>query len=71
MLSEEERREMREVAASATVREEFERIRAASRRPVDHPLDFAQFLKFLTLMTRLGGDRLRPRPFVRYTRVLL
>ncbi len=70
MLSDEERRSMLEMGQSAAVRAEFDRVRAAGRQAA-RKIDAQQLVEFLTMMTRLGGDRIRPRPFVPYTRVLL
>ena len=70
MLSEEEKRQLKEMAQSAAIREEFRAVQAASRFPTDRPLDLDQFLDFLTTMSRLGPPPL-PRPFVPYSRVLL
>lgn len=71
MLSEEERKEMKAMAASASIREEFEQLRAASRCPPGQPMDVDQLLDFLTTISRLSTQPLPPRPFVPYSRVLL
>ena len=71
MLSEEERREMKVMAASATLREEFNRLRAASRCPPGQPMDVDQLLDFLTTMSRLSSQPPSPRPFLPYSRVRL
>jgi len=69
MLSEEEKQEIRLLAGSAEIREEFRRLRSASNRgdggavPIDH------LLSFLTAMTRLSSLPARPRPFVPYSKV--
>ncbi len=70
MLSDEERRSMLEMGRSSAVREEFDRVRTAGRQAA-RKIDAQQLVAFLTMMTRLGSDRIRPRPFVPYTRVLL
>ena len=71
MLSEEEKRELKEMAASAAIREEFEQLRAASRLPRSQPVDLDQLLDFLTTMARLCPTPPPPRPFVPYSCVLL
>ncbi len=66
MLSEQEKRELKEMAASATIREEFRLLEVASRAAqarasLDH------YLRFLTTMSRLSTHPPIPRPFVPYT----
>ena len=69
MLSEEEKQEMRELAASKAVREEFRLLRKHS---VQHqPRNLDRFIRFLTAMSRLNAKPARPRPFVEYTLVKL
>ena len=70
MLSEQERREMAEMARSPAIREEFERLRRASQLDPSQPVDLDQLLDFLTTMSRCFPAP-PPRPFVRYSRVLL
>ena len=67
MLSEQERRDMKDMADSAAIREEFRRLKAASQRPV--PLD--DYLRFLTMMSRLAPPTLPPRRLLPYPRSLL
>lgn len=71
MLSDDERREMKAMAASAAIREEFERLRSGSRRPFAQPTDVDWLLDFLTTMSRLSAQPMPPRPFVPYSRVRL
>ena len=71
MLSEQERREMQEMAKSVAVREEFRQLKAASRLPKTQRVDLDRLMDFLTTMTCLTGRPLPPRPFVRYTNVRL
>jgi len=71
MLSDDERREIKAMAASPAIREEFERLRAGSRRPFAQPADVDWLLDFLTTMSRLSATPVSPRPFVPYSRVLL
>ena len=63
MLSEKEKQEMRELAASKTIREEFRLLRKHSHQhaTLDH------FIRFLTAMSRLNSKLPTPRPFVEYT----
>ena len=71
MLSEDERREMQEMARSQMIREEFERLRAASRPHPSQPFDLDRLLNFLTTMSRFSTVPPAPRPFHPYARVLL
>ena len=73
MLSEQERREMKEDAASVTIRREFELLSALSRFPTGQPIDVDQVIDFLSTMNQLASPATfsPPRPFVEYTRVLL
>ena len=71
MLSDDERREMKAMAASAAIREEFERLRTGSRRPFAQPADVDWLLNFLTTMSRLSTRPVPPRPLMPYSRVLL
>ena len=67
MLSEEEKREMRELAGSAAIRDEFRLLRRLSR--AHQRVDVDQFIQFLTAMSRLSARPAVPRAFVRYTQV--
>ena len=69
MLSDQEKRELQEMAASAQIREEFERIKRLSRVDPSDPAHLDRLLDFLTAMSRCFSSP--PRPFVEYTRVLL
>jgi len=69
MLSEKEKQEMRELAASKTVREEFRLLRQQSLQPRRASLD--HFIRFLTVMSRLNSRRPQRRAFVEYTQVKL
>ena len=73
MLSDQERREMKDDAASASLRQEFEMLRACSRFPAGQPIDVDHVVDFLTTMNQLVSPAAAPpaRPFVEYTRVLL
>lgn len=71
MLSEQEKREMLEMARSATVREEFRQLKAASQIPAGQSVDMDHLLDFLTAMSRLSTQPAPPRPFVEYTNVRL
>lgn len=61
---------MREAAASAKVREEFDVLTARSRQRAA-PVDLNTYLQFLTFMSRLCPDQPSPRPLIPYSRVLL
>ena len=52
MLSDEERREMKDDAASAAIRQDFELLSALSRFPAGQPADVDQVIDFLTTMNR-------------------
>ena len=54
MLSEQARREMKEDAASAAIRADFERLRAASRGDPSLPVDLDRLMNFLSTMSRFG-----------------
>ena len=68
MLSEEEKRELLEMADSAAIRDEFRALRAAAEWP-RAATDLDQLIVFLTTMSRFGSAH--PRTFVHYDRVLL
>jgi hypothetical protein len=69
MLSEKEKQEMREMAASATVRDEFRLLRRLSL--ARQPVDVDRFIQFLTAMARLNPKPAPLRAFVEYTSVKL
>lgn len=52
MLSEQEKREMREMAASVAIREEFEQLRKAAQFPHDQPMDLDGLVEWLSTMNR-------------------
>lgn len=52
MLSEQEKREMKEDAKSATIREDFERLRRASRLDPNQPMDLDRLVNWLSVMNR-------------------
>lgn len=70
MLSEQEKREMKEMAASAAVREEFEQLRKLSQLDPDQPVDLDRLMDFLSTMTRFGPQP-PPREPVPYPRARL
>ena len=70
MLSEQEKREMKEMAGSAVIREEFEQLRKASQLDPDQPIDLDRLLAWLTMMNRLFPPP-PPREPIPYSRVLL
>lgn len=71
MLTDQERRELRAMASSASVREEFQRLKALSRLPGDQAVDLDVLMRFLTVMSRFGTQPRSSRPVVPYSRVLL
>jgi hypothetical protein len=69
VLSEEEKRELKEMAASALVRDEFRLLRRLS---LEHKrVDVDRFIQFLTAMSRLNPKPVPPRKFIEYTIVKL
>lgn len=70
MLSERARREMKEDAASATIRADFDRLRALSRGDPSQPVDLDHLINFLSTMTRFCPP-VPPREPVSYSRILL
>ena len=68
MLSEEEKQELREMAGSASIRDEFRLLRKIS---LDHPVDIDRYIQFLTAMSRLRPELAPPRSFVEFTNVRL
>ena len=67
MLSEDEKRELRSLAHSSTLREEFRLLRKSSYAATESPVDIDRLLSFLTTMSRLGPTPAKPKPFVPYT----
>ena len=64
MLSEEEKREMKEMAASATLREEFRTLRKNSQ-VLERRVSVDELVRWLTAMARICPASPRPRPFMR------
>jgi len=69
VLSEEEKQELREMAASASVRDEFRLLQRLSRE--HQRVDVDRLLHFLTVMSRLNPKPAPPRKFIQYTLVKL
>lgn len=69
MLSKNEKEEMKELAASHAVREEFRLLRKHSENA--HTRDVDRYIRFLSTMSRLNPHGPRPRPFVKYDHVKL
>jgi hypothetical protein len=68
VLTEKEKQELREMAGSASLREEF-RTMERNSRAIDARLSVDQFIQWLTAMARISPVSAKPRPFVRYTNV--
>lgn len=68
MLSDEEKQELREMAASRSVREEFRTLRRNSRA-IEMDLGVDELAHWLTVMGRVCPGAPRPQCFVHYTRV--
>ena len=69
VLSEEEKQEMRELAGSAAIRDEFRLLRKLSL--AHQPVDIDRYIQFLSAMSRLNPKAAPPRAFVEYTLVKL
>ena len=69
MLSEEEKQELREMAGSASIRDEFRLLRKLSL--YRHPVDIDRYIQFLTAMSRLRPELTPPRSFVEFKNVKL
>jgi hypothetical protein len=70
MLTENEKREMREMAESASLQEEFRRMQRNSRAIEGH-LSVDELIHWLTVMARTCPAPAKRRPFVPYTNVKL
>ena len=68
MLTEEEKREMREMVESVSLRDEFRTMRRNSRA-IEQRLAIDQLVRWLTAMMRICPGGAKRRPFVRYTNV--
>lgn len=68
MLSDEEKRELKELAGSAAIRDEFRLLRRNSMA-LQQRVDVDEFIGFLTAMSRLNPKPAAPRPFVPYRQV--
>ena len=70
MLTDEEKQELKELAGSAAIREEFRLLRRNSMA-LQQRVDVDTFISFLTAMSRLNPNPPAPRAFVRYKQVKL
>ena len=70
MLSDREKEEMLEMAASSEIRAASERLRRASQPASPDQVDFEGYLAWLTSMANFGPGR-PEEPHVRYERALL
>jgi len=68
MLTDEEKQELKELAGSAAIREEFRLLRRNSMA-LQQRVDVDTFISFLTAMARLNPKPTAPRAFVRYKQV--
>lgn len=66
MLSEEEKQELREMAASENLREEFRTMRKNSQA-IESVIGVDELAHWLTVMARVCPGTLKPRRSVRYT----
>jgi hypothetical protein len=69
ILSEEEKQEIKSLASSAKMREEFRQLRLASSPGNGQPVNTDYLLSFLTAMTRLSSVPIPPKPFLPYSKV--
>ena len=65
MLTEEERTELREMAASETLREEFRALRRSSQQ-LERRVSVDEFIRWLTAMARVLPKPSMPRRFIEY-----
>ncbi|TAK09618.1 hypothetical protein EPO44_01060 [bacterium] len=68
MLTEEEKQELKELAGSAAIRDEFRLLRRNSMA-LQQRVDVDKFISFLTAMARLNPNPPTPRAFVPYKQV--
>ena len=69
MISKRETQELRQLAASEAVREEFRLLQQYSLRR--HAMDLDQYVRFLTTSARLFAKRARKRALAKYTQAKL
>lgn len=67
ILSEEEKQELKSLARSTAIREEFRQLRTVIGSATEGPVDIDQLLSFLTTWGRLCTVPAVPRTFVPYT----
>ena len=65
MPTEEEKQELRELAGSSRIRDQFRLLRKNSMA-LQQRVDVDKFISFLTAMSRLNPRPVAPRPFVLY-----
>ena len=68
MLSEDEKRELREMAASESLRQEFRTMRSNSQA-IERRIGVDELAHWLTVMARVCPGAPKPRRFVHYTNV--
>ena len=68
MLTDEEKQELKELASSAAIREEFRLLRRNSMA-LQQRVDVDKFISFLTAMSSLNPSTPAPRAFVPYKQV--
>jgi hypothetical protein len=68
MLSEEEKRELREMAASESLRRDFRTMRKNSQA-IERRIGVDELAHWLTVMARVCPGAARPRRFVHYANV--
>jgi hypothetical protein len=66
MLTEEEKAELREMAASMTLREEFQTLRRNSRT-IERNISVDDLMRWLTAMAQICPRPATPRPPMHYT----
>ena len=68
MLNENEKRELKEMAASATLREEFRTMRRNSQA-MESRMSVDDLVRWLAAIARISSSSARPRAVVHYTNV--
>lgn len=68
MLSEQEKLELREMAQSATLREEFRALRQYSQK-LERRITVDEFIRWLSAMARVLPKPAKPRRFIDYKNV--
>lgn len=71
MLSDQEKRELLDMAGSSKLREEFQRQRLSSRPTKRRPMDLDRFIRFLTDFGRFSSAAPRRQPLLSHNKFLI